>query len=252
MEDQAEKLRRLVLQSSFTEATNRPFPATISIIGGSADSGSSAFTTNLGSALARKGRRVVLAHLEHLPKRATACGVMGVFALERQRLLDVHQHRAESSVHHALLSERIPQYSHCIDLVIIDAGVVQPNFPELCRTPRDMMVFVTTSDHEAIMQTYAGIKQLISPAGVNSTKIGVLVNRVTDGRQAAATFERLTQTCQRFLAVELTNLGELPEGTWIHDDLQALLPTVLRMPTSVLARSIDRIAAMIDQHVKAN
>ncbi|MBE3580468.1 MAG: MinD/ParA family protein [Thermoanaerobacteraceae bacterium] len=102
-------------------------------------------------------------------------------------------------------------------------------------------IIVTTPEPTALTDAYGLIKGL-SRLGV---KIHLLVNRALaagDGREAAA---RLQATARRFLAVEISLLGIVPEDRAVGLAVREQRPLVLHYPSSPAARAIEEVAARL-------
>ncbi|GFN24131.1 site-determining protein [Thermanaeromonas sp. C210] len=102
-------------------------------------------------------------------------------------------------------------------------------------------IIVTTPEPTALTDAYGLIKGL-SRLGV---KIHLLVNRALaagDGREAAA---RLQATARRFLAVEISLLGIVPEDRAVGLAVREQKPLVLHYPSSPAARALEEVAARL-------
>jgi flagellar biosynthesis protein FlhG len=92
-----------------------------------------------------------------------------------------------------------------MDLIILDVGAgIQSNVLSL-HSPAFKSVIVLTPEPTSLTDAYGLIKTLSKTTAV--AEFHVLVNQVTDAREAKATFQRLKDVADRFIDVRMEYLG---------------------------------------------
>lgn len=274
MPDQAERLRRLVIDAAPSVRDVGELPPTIVVTGGKGGVGASTVAINLSGALVQQGRRTVL--VDAAPN-ADIAQLLGV-DVERGRTLEdlllggvsateiMHEGPAGISLlaghwaaEHApdrspksldRLLEHLPSLDGLADAVIIDSGCGISNWTRRLWQLAEMVLVVTTPDDVAVMDTYATIKRGL-PAQEN-IDLRVLVNACQDTATAADVQSRLAASCRRFLGRVIgraplvsRHLGELGAGN--------APPLAWQAPATPFARNVNqlgRFAADVLAHHK--
>lgn len=104
------------------------------------------------------------------------------------------------------LIDQLKQLGDRTDIVILDVGNTLDRASHRIWQIADEVILVTTPEDAAIMDAYATIKNFLGSA--STTKLRVVVNRVTDIEAARDAGRRLSQACQRFLGRDL-RIGDL-------------------------------------------
>lgn len=239
MSDQAETLRRLMQQrpqfsntDTYTHSIQeigqtRGVPV-LTVSSGKGGVGKSCLSAHLGTLLARSGLRVMLVDGDFgLANLDIMLGVQPVATLEQvlageARLQDavigvepnLWLVPAASGVMNVRQSDlptrqRIARlFDDCpweMDVIIMDVGAgIQSNVLSL-HSPAFKSVIVLTPEPTSLTDAYGLIKTLCRNTAV--AEFHVLVNRVTDAREAKATFQRLKDVADRFIDVRIEFLG---------------------------------------------
>ncbi len=271
MNDQAHNLRALKLKSALAESPSRaPRPRTIAVTGGKGGVGVSTLTINLAAALARQGNRVLVASatprpndlailcgLHDLPDRADSTapvlGPAGLLLLPPR-----HATTDSPSVRLRHVAQEIARLGGCFDLAIVDGGNRLASDDPTISEAMDMLLYVTTDDSVAVMDTYAAIKERIGNPDVSAQatvetsdgpalpRLALVVNRCVEADAARRAHERIDATCRRFLNTEVPRLGDVPDDRCLHAGQSASLPAVVQSPTSGAAKAINSIATRLD------
>jgi flagellar biosynthesis protein FlhG len=238
MSDQAETLRRLMQQrpsSVVTEERGRNsniIPTrcapVLTVSSGKGGVGKSCLSAHLGTLLARSGLRVMLvdgdfglANLDILLGVQPAATLEQVLAGEARLqdaivgvepnlwLVPAASGLMEYRKSDQLTRQRIARlFDDCpweMDVIIMDIGAgIQSNVLSL-HSPAFKSVIVLTPEPTSLTDAYGLIKTLSRHTSV--AEFHVLVNQVTDAREAKATFQRLKDVADRFIDVRIDFLG---------------------------------------------
>lgn len=271
MPDQADKLRRLVIDAAPSAREAGSLPPTIVVTGGKGGVGATTVAINLAAALAQSGRRTVL--VDAAPN-ADAAKLLGV-DVERGGSLDdvlagalsaadalcagpagislVAGHwaseRAPDRSPHSLerLLEQLPSLAGIADALVIDSGSGITNWTRRLWQEAGLVLLVTTPDDVAVMDAYATIKRGM-PAPESNERLElkehldlrVLVNACHDTATAADVQSRLSASCRRFLG---RSIGRAPlVSRHIGEFLAGNAPPLAwETPASPFARNIHQL-----------
>jgi len=267
MNDQADELRNLVLESAARQAAYAGPPARIvTVAGGKGGVGTTSLALNLSVALAGQGSQIVLVDADlHRADISALCRLE-----ERYNLGDVL--RGHHGIHEVL--ERGPHGIQVIagtwaedgnaictefaqrrliqglrsmgshaDVVILDvgsgSGVVQQRFWHAA----DEIIIVTTPDTVSIMDAYAAIKSLLNDGP--PVPVSVVVNQVVDHDLAHEVHLRIQRSCRRFLGRDVRHLGHVPLDPRLSLAAHDSQPVMMQSPTCPAARALERIATQL-------
>jgi flagellar biosynthesis protein FlhG len=265
MPDQAEQLRRLVMNSAPRGDGEIALPPTIVVTGGKGGVGSTTVAINLAAALAQNGRRTVF--VDAAPN-ADAAKLLGI-DVERGNSLDdvlsgalsatdalcegpagisllAGQWASERAPDRSALSlerllEQMQSLAEVADTLVIDSGNGVTNWTRRLWEQASLVLVVTTPDDVAVMDAYATIKrgwpEINDEMGVD---LRVLVNACQDTATAADVQSRLSASCRRFLGRSIgraplvsRHIGEFLAGT--------APPLAWETPASAFARNIHQL-----------
>ncbi|MCI0358254.1 MAG: P-loop NTPase [Planctomycetaceae bacterium] len=265
MPDQASQLRRLVLRSGRPPAGDdaQP-PRTLVVSGGKVGLGSTTLAVNLAVALASHGARTVLIDADlYRADVAAHCGLGESVTIADVLLArrDIHEalqrgpgglqviagtrtSQARNACSDRALQRLLKQIQSLgkhADFVLIDTGN-GPSEPtiRLWQSAQDVL-FVTTPDAVAVMDTYATVKTLLSRSAIQSP-LRLVVNRADSEEAAADVHRRIDHSCQRFLGLSLPLAGWLPSDAAALAALRRGQPIVLSRPESKLTLGIEQLA----------
>lgn len=229
MHDQADELRQLVRQRSHADQTRAP--RWLTLFGGKGGVGTSSVGLGIATALALAGRRVLLvdgdfagpdlAALARVEPRYTICDVLSARrsvheALEAgpagmQMLLGPADRRGVECTPSAQerLIKQIRGLGAHADVVVVDAGSAVSRTMRRFWQAADALLLVTTAEPVAVMDTYAGLKQLYTREP--NQAIHALVNQCGEEAHGRGVAERFAEACRRFLALSLASLAVLPD-----------------------------------------
>jgi flagellar biosynthesis protein FlhG len=95
------------------------------------------------------------------------------------------------------------------DSVVVDSGPSIEDVVRLCTIRASGLVIVTMAEPTALADAYAVIK--IVSSRVPGLSIGVLVNQVMNDDEGKSAFDRLAHAGERFLNLELSYIGSVPD-----------------------------------------
>ena len=126
------------------------------------------------------------------------------------------------------------------DLVIIDAGCCASDI-DLWWPQADQCILVTTTDAIAVTNAYATIKAQCQ-VGI-APSLGVVANRCRKGEPDV--LQRLSDSCQRFLDLEVRRLGEIPDDDRWRECMANGRPVVASSPGRGSSAAVTSIAQRV-------
>ena len=266
LSDQAEKLRRL---ASCHPPSGRSSRNRLTVLSGCKGGvGTTTVSLNLAAAIGRLGANVLLVdcspfhgdlgHVYRLPndrdiddvlesrcviQRAISPGPGGIQVLPR-----LGTKSAMSTATYWQLLRHLDGISHDFDHILIDAGSCTAA-AETLWTAADRIVVITTPEQVAINDAYALVKCMTH--GKPSTRsIGFAVNRYHNPQNADDLQDRLSRSCEQFLALQAESWGCIPA-----DDLWAVAVHEARSiacvdPQAPSAIAIHQMAQRLASHAE--
>lgn len=271
--DQANDLRKLVLQSGRGALHDAPPPKLVVVAGGKGGVGTTTVAVNLAVALARDGRRTVLVDADFAgPDCASLCRID-----ERYGAADVLAGRR--TVHEVLqlgpggiqvlpatrgltdpadctpqAQERMLSQLEALgphaDVVLLDAGSGSGRVMRGFWEAADLVLLVTHPDTVAVMDAYAAVK-LICQDQAPRAPIYCVANCAPDEIAASDVHERLDRACRRFLGLQLSSAGFLPFDPCVPRAAAEQHPFLIYAPEGAAALGIDRLATEVSRLLEA-
>lgn len=264
MLDQANELRRLVLQAALgRSARAEPAPRMVVVAGGTTRVGTTTTAVNLAVAFAEQACRTVLvdANLEGAAV-ATQCGLTVRYTLDdvlhgRRTIHEVLQRgpagiqivpgaseslgdvRLGDLAVHRLVSQFRTLGRHA-DITVVDAGLATAPLARQLTANGDDLVLVSSPDPTSVTQTYAAIK---SQSDTLSRTPWLVVSRAATDAEAEDAHRRLAMSCRRFLGVPLEWLGWVPEDEAVARG--GTTPLVIAAPHGIAATELATIATRL-------
>ena len=258
MTDQADPLRKLVIDRIVDPDDAARIGQQILVLGARPGDGATTVATQLAASLARSGGATICvdADLTH----GDAARGMGIEATVGIETLLRHQASVEdllvpTSAEFDLLPLCGPIDPLLVDdasrrrvlcglktldakaaHVVIDGGSHGQPFVDDLATLADFVVIVATSEQQSVMDAYALIKRCITVRARTphrAARMVAVINQVTDAQEANEACDRLETTCQQFLQSRLYGKGQLPRVEAMSELLAS---------TSPLAAPIDQLA----------
>ncbi|WP_303965060.1 MinD/ParA family protein [Sporosarcina ureae] len=258
MHDQAEALRLKMIRNQ------RPVARSIAIISGKGGVGKSNFTANFSYALVAKGKKVLIVDMDigmgniHILFGATPSYHLKDYLTDIQQLEDVVTPIEENLAFIAGGSglETVVEWSDTMfnrlieafsilqmeyDVILFDMGAGATKSSIDLILAMDEIILIATPEPTSITDAYSMIK-FICLQDANKT-IRIVSNRVLkeqDGRDSVA---RLQLAMRRFLSVETSVLGFLPDDIHVRNAVIAQSPFVKLYPNAKVSK---RMLAITD------
>ncbi len=277
MNDQAQKLRDIInnlkrhnietiSHQDKNNTMNEKDARVITITSGKGGVGKSNFTINLGLALRKQGYGVTILDADlGLANIDVIIGLIPKYSL-------AHVIRKEKSIEEVMvegpqgikiisggsgLRELVnltdEQLSHIIenlkmigrdtDFILIDTGAGISNSVLSFVNATDEVILVTTPEPTSITDAYAMIKNIV--AEEKEKRIRLLINRVENNQEGWDIFNKLNTAAQRFLNINLEQLGYLYDDVAVTKSVKSQRPFILNYPNSLVSQGIDSIASRI-------
>lgn len=257
--DQAAGLRRM--------SNPRPVKV-IAVTSGKGGVGKTNVSVNLATALARKGRSVMLldadlglANVDVLlglsPRLNLAHVIDGEASLEEILLEGPEgiqivpatsgtQRMAQlAPAEHAGVIHGFSELATDLDYLIVDtAAGISDEVTCFTRAAREVLV-VACDEPSSITDAYALIKVLCWDHGV--ARFHMVANRVRGLREAEVLFGKLSRVTSRFLDMALDYLGAIPEDDALRKAVQRQSPVVSAYPGSPSGKAFEDLAQRIDR-----
>jgi len=265
MSDQANRLRLLVHEGATRGALGvEPRASRLVVVtGGKGGVGTTTIAVNLAVALALDGHRTVLVDADlGRADAATLCrtgdgytvgdvltgrrsvhealvrGPAGILVLPGAWATG-HAWECSPAAQEQLLHQLSRLGPHA-DFIVLDTGCGQNRVVRRFWQAADSVLFVTSSDDPAVMNTYAAIKLLAAAAA--RPRLHTLVNLVADAVPAADAHARLARACRRFLSLELNDGGQVPLDSSVASATRLRMPFLLESPACAASASMETLA----------
>lgn len=266
--DQAAKLRELsknALISKYEETTdeNHASSHVIAITSGKGGVGKSSFTVNLALVLASFNKRVLIidadlgmANVDVMMGCTANYSLLniinGTHSLEEVivtgprdvKILSggsgIRSLTKLSTIELQRVINQIVQYEKNTDFVLFDTGAgMGENVMSFLLAAEDI-ILVTTPEPTALTDAYSILKAYLGNKGKASLRL--VVNKAGDEKESSIITDRLTKIADKFLNIQLEQLGYIFEDAAVSKSIKGQVPLVLESPNSPAAKCITNIA----------
>jgi flagellar biosynthesis protein FlhG len=246
----------------------REFVRGVAFVGGGPGIGRTSALFNIGAALARQGRQVLV--LDQNEGRGSVCELLGLRpqgdlgdVLEQRRNLEEivvtapvglrlvagSGVRAAGAGYRQTDGERLMRHLRAltprVEFLLIDARTGDPGLLPALSPASQEAVVVVAPHPEAVTHAYALIAQLAND--FPRRRVHILTVRARSRGQAEALQENLTRTVRRFLALPVHGLGTIPEDDALRRANRLHLAVTEAFPGSPAALACALVAEAIDQ-----
>jgi flagellar biosynthesis protein FlhG len=271
--DQAHQLRQMVTSQDMTpledgrDDVGGPHAKLLVVTGGKCGVGTTTIAVNVAAAMARRGTRVVLVDLDwNRNDVANMCGLepqMGLAdVIEGTRPITEALQLAPAGLRvlggankvgasHAFRQESLERLiatlrslGRSADCIIADAGCGATQLARTFWRAADAVLLVTTPDAVALMDSYATAKALLDPR--RRPRLQVVVNQAVHELQAQEVYQRLSQSCGRFLGQRTDWAGFVPLDPALAALSAPTRPAIMQSPTLPSSRALDRVATHLN------
>jgi flagellar biosynthesis protein FlhG len=273
--DQAQTLRTLISQENAknmavlqqqTSAQREPGLRVISIASGKGGVGKTNLVTNLGIALAKQGRRVLIFDGDiSLANIDIMLGISAQFhighVISGQKKLreiivkgpgDIHilpgssgleELSALSATEKRLLLSEFEELQDEYDTLLIDTPAGINSNTLFFASAGQEIIIVVNQEPTSIKDAYALIKVLSKRYGIK--RCSLVVNCVPDEDTALDIYEMLTYVLDRFLPVAVDYLGYIPRDESVHKSVMDQCPFILNYPTCGASLNVSKLAKTV-------
>ena len=265
MMDQAQKLRKILQDQPQTMSATSTTARVITVTSGKGGVGKTNVTVNMAIQLKKAGKRVViidadfgLANIEVLfgivPKYSLADvmngqktisdiltqGPMGIQFISGgsgvQELVKIKDYQLKYFIQNLTLLDKMA------DVILIDTGAGLSDTVLSFAKAANEVLLVTTPEPTSITDAYALIKTLRNQQTTSLPEIKLLVNRVDDAEEGKEIFFKLKQVCERFLDIQIHELGYIPYDSYLVKAVKLQQPVSISFPKSNVTRSFEYLA----------
>lgn len=145
---------------------------------------------------------------------------------------------------------KLSELEQLADVVIIDTGAgIAPSVLEFVASSAEVML-VITPEPTSITDAYALLKALNMFPGYNKedTRIHVLCNRVNSEAEGLNLYEKLNMVVRKFLNINLTMLGCIPQDYSVAKAVMKQKPVSLMYPNAASTKAFEKVAKSLMDH----
>ncbi|NLO89330.1 MAG: MinD/ParA family protein [Clostridia bacterium] len=127
-----------------------------------------------------------------------------------------------------------------VDIILVDTSPGVLNNSMLFNQFADFIIVLATPEPHAITDAYAALK-IFKDKKIQS-KLGLVVNRVFSRSEAYDVSHRIIKAAQKFLSLDINDLGFVMEDPNVLKSVRRLWPCVLQYPHSPASQCYEKIA----------
>ena len=139
--------------------------------------------------------------------------------------------------------EKLYELDRLADIIIIDTGAgISDSVLDFVIASNEVLL-VTTPEPTAITDAYAVLKAMKRrDPGVYDKEINLLVNRTEYQQEGNEIFEKLNKVTNKYLDIELTNIGSLPNDKTLVKAVVEQKPVTMLFPKANVTRGFEILA----------
>ncbi|WP_026585516.1 MinD/ParA family protein [Bacillus sp. J33] len=275
MNDQAEKLRAMLLEE---DSSQQHKAKTLAVVSGKGGVGKSNFSLNLSISLCQKGERVLLfdmdigmGNLDILMGRTSQYSIADFFDnhLSMNDIVTKGPNGLSyiaggTGLSHIVkleegqisrFTEELAALMRNYDFLVFDmgAGITEESAKFILSV--EEIAIITTPEPTAITDAYSAMKQIHLLD--DSIPFHLVINRAQSEKEGKETFKRISDVLKRFLERETVLLGIIPDDRSIQQAVKRQIPFILYQEESPASKAILQMAerastGKVDRSAKNN
>lgn len=146
------------------------------------------------------------------------------------------------------LVQKMSELDEKTDVIIVDTGAgIGDSVLEFVAASAEVLL-VATPEPTSITDAYALLKSLNRNSSYKpgKTVVKMVANQVRRGKDADELFDKLGVVVNKFLNIDIEYLGSIPYDENMQKAVMRQKPLSMAAPNAAAARSIERIARMLD------
>lgn len=147
------------------------------------------------------------------------------------------------------LIESLDALDAASDVILVDTGAgISDGVTDFVQAS-DLAIVVLTPEPTSIADAYAIIKACFAPHlrrdDERSPVLSVIVNQARSRDEGLAVYQRLSNTCERFLGIRPILLGTLPIDPALPAAVRRRVPVCLASPSAPISHELGRVAGEV-------
>ena len=143
--------------------------------------------------------------------------------------------------------QNLAEFDAIADVIIVDTGAGIADAVLDFLVASDEILLVTTPEPTSITDSYSLLKALrrherFAP---EVSKIKMIANKVENAEEGEALFSKLKVVTDKYLKMNLTYLGEIPQDTQLAKSVMQQMPVSIQNPNAKSTKAYENIAAKL-------